>query len=286
MEPNLFDLCWQATLFLSPTTYDCDAVFQRYDYFQKTKHRFQLQPEENIRCALMTTSTYLTNLQNKLKDKIRIEICECGHWTEFAKASVCIILVVLVCQEPTKIYTGLKVVRVLKRLRNTVLGHKIVKLMYFIEFKNSTPQVEQARNQSQIFNRKSISGNTMHHQSLHLIQIESLCPLGQIVLADIWVSLIYQYWPKWLILLIGCSRCWQNAVIFLMHPDNLCKKAQRTKSRQLSCSNASRCVFINKQTRWIMKHASAVEAKTKASSWIRLIKNHSKILKLLQFEQF
>jgi len=35
-----------------------------------------------------------------------------------------------------------------------------------------------------------------------------------------------------------------NAVIFLTHPDNMCKKAQQTKSRQLSCSNASRCVFI------------------------------------------
>jgi len=33
-----------------------------------------------------------------------------------------------------------------------------------------------------------------------------------------------------------------------------------------------------------MKHASAVAAKTKASSSIRLIKDHSKILKLLQFQ--
>jgi len=46
--------------------------------------------------------------------------------------------------------------------------------------------------------------------------------------------------------IIGLSRCWQNAAIFLTHADNLCKKAQQTKSRQLSCSNASRCVFINK----------------------------------------
>jgi len=28
---------------------------------------------------------------------------------------------------------------------------------------------------------------------------------------------------------IGLSSCWQNAVIFLMHADNLRKKAQRTK---------------------------------------------------------
>jgi len=38
-------------------------------------------------------------------------------------------------------------------------------------------------------------------------------------------------------------RSWQNAVIFLTHPDNLRKKAQRSKSRQLSY-NASRCGFI------------------------------------------
>ena len=78
---------------------------------------------------------------------------------------------------------------------------------------------------------------------------------------------------------IGLSRCWQNAVILHIHADNLPKKAQQSKSRQLSCSNASRCVSINKHTRWIT-------AETKASSLIRLIKNHSKILKLLQFEIF
>jgi len=70
--------------------------------------------------------------------------------------------------------------------------------------------------------------------------------------------------------IIGRSRCWENAVIFLTHADNLCKKAQQTKSRQLSCSNASRCVFINKQTRWTMEHTSAVAAETKASSLTRI----------------
>jgi len=35
-----------------------------------------------------------------------------------------------------------------------------------------------------------------------------------------------------------------------------------------------------------MEDMSAVAAKTKVSSLIRLIKNHSKILKLLQFENF
>jgi len=39
---------------------------------------------------------------------------------------------------------------------------------------NFTPQVKEARNQSRIFNRKSISRNTTHGQSYHLIQIESL----------------------------------------------------------------------------------------------------------------
>jgi len=48
----------------------------------------------------------------------------------------------------------------------------------------------------------------------------------------------------------------------------------------------SRSLFINKHTRWTMEHASAVTAKTNASSLIRLIKNHSKVLKLLQFETF
>jgi len=47
---------------------------------------------------------------------------------------------------------------------------------------------------------------------------------------------------------IGLNRSWQNAIIFLTHPDNLRKKAQRSKSRQLSYNNTSRCGFINKQT--------------------------------------
>jgi len=76
----------------------------------------------------------------------------------------------------------------------------------------------------------------------------------------------------------------QNTAIFLTYADNMHKKAQRTKSRELSCSNASRCVFINKQARWTMKHTSAVAANTKALPLIRSIKNHSKIFKMLQFE--
>ena len=73
-------------------------------------------------CALTPIrSLNSTNFWNKLRDKILIEICECGWWTEFAKTSVCIILVVLVYFEPTKIYTPPKIVRVLKRVRNTEL---------------------------------------------------------------------------------------------------------------------------------------------------------------------
>ena len=66
--------------------------------------------------------------------------------------------------------------------------------------------------------------------------------------------------------IIGHNRSWQNAVIFLTLPDNLRKKAQRSKSRQLSYNNASRCGFINKQTRLTMERASAVTTETKASS--------------------
>jgi len=69
------------------------------------------------------------------------------------------------------------------------------------------------------------------------------------------------------ILVLANSRCWQNAITFHMHADSLCKTAQQTKSRQLSCSSDSRqCIFINKQTRWTMEHTSAFAAKTKALS--------------------
>ena len=37
---------------------------------------------------------------------------------------------------------------------------------------NFTPQVKEAKNQSQIFNRNSTSRNTTHRQSSHLIQID------------------------------------------------------------------------------------------------------------------
>jgi len=37
------------------------------------------------------------------------------------------------------------------------------------------PQVKQARNQWQIFNKKSITHNNTHRHSLHLIESESRC---------------------------------------------------------------------------------------------------------------
>jgi len=61
--------------------------------------------------------------------------------------------------------------------------------------------------------------------------------------------------------IIGLNRSWQNAVVFLMHPDTLHKKAQRSKSKQLSYNNASRCGFINKQTRWRMRWPSQPKQK-------------------------
>ncbi|XP_077969505.1 protein FAM200A-like [Styela clava] len=52
-EPNLSDLCWQATktLLPFPTTYLCEAGFSALTMI-KTKYRNQLQPEDDIRCAL------------------------------------------------------------------------------------------------------------------------------------------------------------------------------------------------------------------------------------------
>ena len=61
--------------------------------------------------------------------------------------------------------------------------------------------------------------------------------------ADIWVLPIYWYQPK-------RTKCY--CTVFLIHTDNLCKKAQWNKWRQLPCNNANRCVFINKHTRWTM----------------------------------
>jgi len=80
-----------------------------------TSHDVRWQPQ-----ALISP-----NLWNKHRDKILIEICECGRWTEFAETSVCIILVVLVYLESAKNYTVLKIVLGSKRLRTTTLDGSI-----------------------------------------------------------------------------------------------------------------------------------------------------------------
>ena len=55
VEPNLSELCLQTTNTLLPfrTTYLCDAGFSALAVI-KTKNRNQLQPEDDIRCTLMT----------------------------------------------------------------------------------------------------------------------------------------------------------------------------------------------------------------------------------------
>ena len=54
-EPNLFDLCCHATnvLLPFPTTYLCEAGFLALAMI-KTKYHNQLQPEDDIKCALTT----------------------------------------------------------------------------------------------------------------------------------------------------------------------------------------------------------------------------------------
>jgi len=89
----------------------------------KTRHRYQLQAEDDIRWALTTTGPYFDKLVKQTQRKILIETCECGRWTEFARTGVLFILVVSIYLESAKIYTGPKILRVLKRLRNTGLSY-------------------------------------------------------------------------------------------------------------------------------------------------------------------
>jgi len=85
----------------------------------KTKYRYQLQPEENIRCALTTTSPHF----NKLRNKILIEVCDVGDELNLLRlVFLCIIPIVLIYCESTNIYTGSEIVHVIKRLRNTNLA--------------------------------------------------------------------------------------------------------------------------------------------------------------------
>ena len=60
---------------------------------------------------------------------ILIEICECRPWTNFAKTIIYIIRVLLVYLESAKTYTGPEIVRVLKRLGNTVLQQPFLTLL-------------------------------------------------------------------------------------------------------------------------------------------------------------
>ena len=67
-EPNLSDLCWQATkaLLPFPTTYLCEAGFSALAMI-KTKYRNQLQPEDDIRCALTTIDPNFDKLVAKVQ---------------------------------------------------------------------------------------------------------------------------------------------------------------------------------------------------------------------------
>ena len=67
-EPNLSDLCWQATkaLLPFPTTYLCEAGFSALAMI-KTKYRNQLQPEDDIRCALTTIDPDFDKLVAKVQ---------------------------------------------------------------------------------------------------------------------------------------------------------------------------------------------------------------------------
>ena len=63
----------------------------------------------------------------------------------------------------------------------------------------------------------------------------------------------------------GRFHCPQQVLIkccYIHHPCRQLAQESTTKSRHLSC-NKARCVFINKLTRWIMEHKSAVTAEIK-----------------------
>jgi len=76
------------------------------------------------------------------------------------------------------------------------------------------------------------------------------------VSVDIWLN--YQY--------IGIGlEVVDKTLLHFSHIQTTCTRKYNESSQQLSYSNASRCVFINKQTRLTMEHALAVTAETKAS---------------------
>jgi len=54
MEPNLFDLCRQATKTLFVQLHTVVKLFFNDITIFKTRRRYQLQPEDDTRCALKT----------------------------------------------------------------------------------------------------------------------------------------------------------------------------------------------------------------------------------------
>ena len=92
----------------------------------KTKHGYQLQPEDDIRwCALKTTSPCFVKLVKQTETRFSLKFVNVGDEQKFPKTSVCIILVDLVYLESAKICTGLKIVRGLKRLRTTASDYSL-----------------------------------------------------------------------------------------------------------------------------------------------------------------
>ena len=92
----------------------------------KTKHGYQLQPEDDIRwCALKTTSPCFVKLVKQTETRFSLKFVNVGDEQKFPKTSVWIILVDLVYLESAKICTGLKIVRGLKRLRTTASDYSL-----------------------------------------------------------------------------------------------------------------------------------------------------------------
>ena len=69
-EPNLSDLCKQATIALLPfrTTYLCEAGFLTLEMV-KTKYRNQLQPKDDTSCALTTIIPDFDKLVKQVQKK-------------------------------------------------------------------------------------------------------------------------------------------------------------------------------------------------------------------------
>jgi len=79
---------------------------------------------------------------------------------------------------------------------------------------------------------------------------------------NIWVLPIYRYRPKWPIL--SAFVVFDKMLLYPSCIQTTCARKHNEARQQLSYNNASKCVFINKQTRLTMKHASAVVVETQA----------------------